>query len=107
MVEADSDALAVTARIRSETRAAKERARTERALSAESGGLAALPPPVPSAAPALSETRAAVAVPAPAPVSRPADADAAFRRARLGVVAAIALVLLLAWVMQRRRGSAR
>lgn len=37
--------------------------------------------------------------------SVPADSEAALRHARLGFVAAAALVLLLVWVMQRRRGA--
>ena len=38
----------------------------------------------------------------PACLHRPVDAETSFRRARLGVVAALALVLLLVWIMQRR-----
>ena len=37
-----------------------------------------------------------------APPPRPADPEAAFRRARLGVVAVIVLVLLWIWIRQRR-----
>lgn len=102
MVEANEDATAVTMKIRRETRVAKERAAAERATT-PSGELA-LPPPVPSTVPATpaATPEATVAVPAPPP-SRPVDADASFRRARLGLVAALVLVLLLVWIMQRRR----
>ena len=101
MVEANEDAMAVTMKIRRETRVAKERAEAERAASP--AGELALPPPVPSATPVAASDAAVahVAVPAPPP-SRPVDADTAFRRARLGVAAALALVLLLVWIMQRR-----
>ena len=101
MVEASEDALAVTMKIRRETRVAKEHADAERAASAS--GALALPPPVPGvAAPSLAVAPAAHAeVPPPAP-AKPIDADTAFRHARLGVVAAIALVLLLVWIAQRR-----
>ena len=37
--------------------------------------------------------------------SAPADADAALRHARIGFVAAAALVLLLVWIMQRKKGA--
>ena len=102
MVEASEDALAVTMKIRRETRVAKEHADAERAASAS--GALALPPPVPGvAAPSLAVAPAAHAeVPPPAPPAKPIDADTAFRHARLGVVAAIALVLLLVWIAQRR-----
>jgi len=104
MVEVNEDALAVTMKIRRETRVAKDRSAAERSASA---GELALPPPVPSAAPrtvppSLS-LEAAVSVPPPVP-SPPVDPETAFRRARLGVVAAIALVLLLVWIAQRRAG---
>ena len=36
------------------------------------------------------------------PVDPPIDADTAFRRARLGVVAVVVLVLLWVWLAQRR-----
>ena len=104
MVEANEDPLAVTMKIRRETRMAKERAMTEQA-TAPSGELA-LPPPIPGTVPftpAASEAHAAVPAPAPA---KPVDADAAFRRARLGIVAVIALVLLLVWIAQRRARAA-
>ena len=96
-----SDAL--RRQIRRETRVAKDRAAAERAASA---GELALPPPVPSAAPRSAQPslslEATVAVPPPAP-RPPVDPETAYRRARLGVVAAIALALLLAWIVQRRR----
>ena len=98
MVDVGEDALAVTMKIRRETRVARERALAEQALSLSDE--LALPPPIPSTAPALSAAH--VAVPAPPPPARPVDSDTAFRRARLGVVAVLVLVLLLVWVMQRR-----
>ena len=103
MVEANEDATAVTMKIRRETRVAKEQAMAERAAEAASGELR-LPPPAPGtpqAQTAAAETT--VAVPPPSSSDGPVDAEAAFRRARLGVVAVIVLVLLLAWVVQRRR----
>ena len=102
MVEVNEDALAVTMKIRRETRVAKDRAMAE--VAAGQSGELQLPPPVPGArsAPMPSADAAAqVAVPPPAP-HRPVDAETSFRRARLGVVAALALVLLLVWIMQRR-----
>ncbi len=102
MVDVNEDATAVTMKIRRETRVAKEKSVAERA--AASSGELVLPPPIPSTVPAspTATPETTVAVPAPPP-SRPVDADTAFRRARLGVVAALALVLLLVWIMQRRR----
>lgn len=104
MVEANEDPLAVTMKIRRESRMAEEHALAEQAAS-PSGELA-LPPPVPGTvppSPAAPEAR--IAVPAPAP-AKPVDADTAFRRARLGIVAVIALVLLFVWIAQRRARAA-
>lgn len=98
MVDVNEDALAVTMKIRRETRVAKERALAEQALA--SSGELALPPPIPATVPALSAAH--VAVPASPSPARPVDSETAFRRARLGVVAALALVLLLVWIQQRR-----
>ena len=104
MVEANEDPLAVTMKIRRETRMAKERAMSEQ-VSAPSGELA-LPPPIPGTVPFSPATaKTQVAVPSPSP-AKPVDADAAFRRARLGIVAVIALVLLLVWIAQRRARAA-
>ena len=106
MVDVNEDALAVTMKIRRETRVAKDRAVAERAASA---GELALPPPVPSASPRSAppslSLEATVAVPPPPPAP-PVAPETALRRARLGVVATIALVLLLVWIVQRRRGLA-
>ena len=103
MVEANEDATAVTMKIRRETRVAKEQAMAERAAEAASGELR-LPPPVPGTPQAqTAAAEATVAVPPPSSSGGPVDAEAAFRRARLGVVAVVVLVLLLAWVVQRRR----
>ena len=38
----------------------------------------------------------------PEPVKPPSDPDAAFRHARLGIVAIIALILLILWLRQRK-----
>ena len=104
MVDVNEDATAVTMKIRRETRVAKERAVAERA--AASSGELALPPPIPSTVPVQQAVavEATVAVPQPAPAA-PVDAETAYRRARLGVVAAIVLALLLVWIMQRRAAS--
>jgi len=104
MVEASEDSLAVTMKIRRETRVAKERAQAEQAASPP--GVLSLPPPAPGAdrfSPAALEAHAAVPAPSPA---KPVDADTAFRRARLGIVAVIVLVLLFVWVVQRRARAA-
>ena len=100
MVEANEDALAVTMKIRRETRIAKERAAAEGSV-----GELALPPPVPAAAPHPASLEATVSVPASA--TPPPDAESAFRRARLGVVAVIVLALLLVWIAQRRANLPR
>jgi hypothetical protein len=104
MVEAKEDALAVTMKIRRESRVAEERALAEQAAS-PSGELA-LPPPVPGTTPfppAASEAHVAVPPPASA---KPVDADTAYRRARLGIVAVVVLVLLFVWIAQRRARAA-
>ena len=102
MVEVNEDALAVTMKIRRETRVAKERAEAERAFARQ--GELQVPAPVPGERPAPAPSDdAVVQVAVPPPVThRPVDAETSFRRARLGVVAALALVLLLVWIMQRR-----
>ena len=101
MVEVNEDALAVTMKIRRETRVAKDRAMAEG--SAGQSGELQLPPPVPGTAGHVpsAQAEAYVAVPASSP-AKPVDAETSFRRARIGVVAVIALVLLLVWIMQRR-----
>ena len=50
-----------------------------------------------------SETEAAVVVPSRPYPMPPVDAETAYRRARLGVVAAIVLLLLLLWIRERRK----
>ena len=67
---------------------------------AEEGVLQSLPsmPQTPPSA-ALVETHAMVSTSTPMPTS---DPEAAFRRARLGVVAVVVLVLLWVWLAQRR-----
>lgn len=106
MVEANEDPLAVTMKIRRETRAAEERAQAERAFAA-AGGLQAPPQPAASVPGRLaSQAQAHVAVPDRQPERHPVDAETAFRRARLGLVAALALALLLVWIAQRRKAGA-
>lgn len=51
-----------------------------------------------------SEEVSEVAMVETAPVA-PADPDAALRHARIGFVAAAVLVLMLVWIMQRRKGA--
>ena len=103
MVEAKEDALAVTMKIRRESRVAEEHAMAEQAAS-QSGELA-LPPPVPGTVPfSPAASEAHISVPASAP-AKPVDADTAFRRARLGIVAVIVLVLLFVWIAQRRASA--
>ena len=51
---------------------------------------------------ATLEVETSVVVEAP---SAPADPDAALRHARIGFVAAAVLVLLLVWIMQRKKGA--
>lgn len=51
----------------------------------------------------LNEVEAVESVPAVAAV--PADPDAALRHARIGFVAVAVLMLLLVWMMQRKKGS--
>ena len=104
MVDAKEDALAVTMKIRRETRVADERALAEQ--SASPSGELAMPPPIPGTVPFSPATaKTQVAVPSPSP-AKPVDADVAFRRARLGIVAVIALVLLFVWIAQRRARAA-
>ena len=50
---------------------------------------------------ATLEVEESVVVEAP---SAPADPDAALRHARIGFVAAAVLILLLVWIMQRKKG---
>ena len=50
---------------------------------------------------ATLEVEETVVVEAP---SAPADPDASLRHARIGFVAAAALILLLVWIMQRKKG---
>lgn len=51
---------------------------------------------------ATLEVETSVIVEAP---SAPADPDAALRHARIGFVAAAVLILLLVWIMQRKKGA--
>lgn len=50
---------------------------------------------------ATLEVETSVVVEAP---SAPVDPDAALRHARIGFVAAAVLILLLVWIMQRKKG---
>ena len=63
------------------------------------GTLASLPSPSPSSH--NPGTLAVETVPS-TPPSPPVDAATAFRRGRLGIVAAIVLVLMWVWIRQRR-----
>ena len=103
MVDVNEDAMAVTMKIRRETRVAKERSAAERT---DVGSLQ-LPPPIPSAEGSLRAKGGANATVAVPPASsgpeRPTDPATAFRRAQMGVVAAVVLVLVLLWIRQRRR----
>ena len=63
------------------------------------GTLASLPSPPPAF---LNPGALAVENVPSAPPPPPVDADTAFRRGRLGVVAAIVLVLMWVWIRQRR-----
>ena len=90
MVEANADPEVVTARILRETREAAEARALERAAADDEASVAA-------PARALE-----VAVPAPESAARPDPADSA-RAAKLGVMAALALVLVLIWIRQCRR----
>ena len=94
MVEANADPEVVTSRIKRETRDAAAEREREAAMAVESPVMAVEGP---SAAGSL-----AVETIPPAPPPPPVDADTAFRRGRLGVVAAIVLVLMWVWIRQRR-----
>jgi hypothetical protein len=101
MVDGSCDADAVTAKILRETRDAKvlRSLREEEAAASAATVLEDVPLAAYGAAGA-AETVAATVPPAPPP-----DADAAFRKARLGFSAALALALLLAWIAQRRASA--
>ena len=104
MVDSSEDPMAVTMKIRRETRVAKERAATERAAAGEMR----LSPQIPSAGGTLrvggdATSAATVSVPdRPSAPVRSTDPETAYRRARMGVVAVVVLVLLLIWIRQRR-----
>ena len=103
MVDSSEDPMAVTMKIRRETKIAKERALSERAASGE----VQLPPPIPSGGELRVEggTAAVATVSVPDRLSAPVqttDPETAYRRARMGVMAVVVLVLLLVWIRQRR-----
>ena len=101
MVDEREDPMAVTMKIRRETRVASERAAAERAVAA---GEVQVPPPIPGTEGALRVAeKATVSVPSKTegPV-RQVDPETAYRRVRMGVVAVVVLVLLLLWIRQRR-----
>ena len=104
MVDSSEDPMAVTMKIRRETKIAKERAVAERAASGEMQ----LPPPIPSAGGELrveggAAGTATVLVPdRPSAPVQTTDPETAYRRARMGVMAVVVLVLLLVWIRQRR-----
>jgi len=94
MVEENEDAAFVTERIERETRnfAAMRAAEDSRQKSS---------PAQLSADDAATDESVVMVVPPPVQ-TRPADADTAFRHARLGVTAALVLLLMLVWIIQRR-----
>ena len=94
MVEANADPEVVTSRIRRETRDAAAERERELAMAVESPAIA-----VEEAS--AAGTLAVETVPS-SPPPTPVDAATAFRRGRLGVVAAIVLVLMWVWIRQRR-----
>jgi len=94
MVEANTDPEVVTSRIKRETRDAAVEREQEAAMAVESPAIAVEEP---SAVGSL-----AVETVPPSPPPPPVDAATAFRRGRLGVVAAIVLVLMWVWIRQRR-----
>ena len=104
MVDSSEDPMAVTMKIRRETRIAKERAAAERAAAGEMR----LPQPMPSAGGVLhvegdAAATATVSVPdRPSAPVRSTDPETAYRRARMGVMAVVVLLLLLVWIRQRR-----
>lgn len=68
-------------------------------LDTETGEITYIDPP----ADGSGETEAVAVVPSRPDPAPPVDADTAYRRARLAVVAAIALFLLLLWIRERRK----
>ena len=94
MVEANTDPEVVTSRIKRETRDAAVEREQEAAMAVESLAIAVEEP-------SAAGTLAVETVPS-TPPSPPVDAATAFRRGRLGVVAAIVLVLMWVWIRQRR-----
>ena len=106
MIDANEDPGLVATRIARDRanrakRLADLKANPNRPRKLEEGGLHALPsmPPTPPPA-ALAESHALVSTSTLA--SPPADPEAAFRRARIGVVAVVVLVLFWIWLRQRR-----
>ena len=93
MVEANADPEVVTSRIKRETRNAAAEREQEAAMAVES--------PVIAVESSAAGTLAVETVPS-TPPPPPVDPDTAFRRGRLGVVAAIVLVLFWLWLRQRR-----
>ena len=94
MVEANADPEVVTSRIKRETRDAAAEREQEAAMAVES-------PSMVVEEPSAVGTLAVETVPSTPPPT-PVDAATAFRRGRLGVVAAIVLVLMWVWIRQRR-----
>lgn len=94
MVEANTDPEVVTSRIKRETRDAAAEREREAAMAVETPSMAVEDP-------SAVGTLAVETVPS-APPPPPVDAATAFRRGRLGIVAAIVLVLMWVWIRQRR-----
>ena len=107
MVDEGRDADAVTGRIMRETRLGDETRAAEAAAAAGTE-----PPPylnydaTPVDPLAVTQDGSLSAASLAVPPAPPPDADAAFRKARLGVVAALALALFLVWIAQRRARDA-
>ena len=106
MIDANEDPGLVATRIARDRanrakRLADLKANPNRPRQLEEGVLNALPsmPQTPPPA-ALAETHAMVSTSTPA--LPPTDPEAAYRRARIGVVAVIVLVLFWVWLRQRR-----
>jgi hypothetical protein len=68
-------------------------------LDTETGEMTYIDPP----AERTGGTEAVAVVPSRPDPTPPVDAETAYRRARLAVVAAIALFLLLLWIRERRK----
>ncbi len=96
MVEASEDPSVVIARQEREMRAARETSAAAKMLTPSPSSVQ--PPGE------LADSTAAIAIEPPARTVG-VSAEEAFRRGRLGAVAAISLVLILVWIRQRRNAA--